>query len=318
MWEAVDLRELRVFLTLAEELHFGRTAQRLTLTPSRVSQSLRSLEMKLGGQLVHRTSRRVELTALGTQFNNEAAVAYEHLIEVLKQTHDSNRSFEGTLQVGLLTGPSAGPRFGAIIDAFADSHPDCRVEVSQVSWDDPFEQLRRGEIDAMTSWLPLAQPDLVVGPTLSRQSRVVAVAHHHPLASRDRISVEDLADYRVARFAELPSELHEAWIPSRTPSGRVIPCIPLSPPDRDMVGFAMRVARGELVHPTAASIAPYLGDFNIVFVPITDLPPLRSGLVWRRGTTDPRLRAFIGVAREVLTTTTKNRRAARHSKRDGM
>ena len=50
MWQAVELRELRLFLTLAEELHFGRTAERLQLTPSRVSQSLRALEDKLGAR----------------------------------------------------------------------------------------------------------------------------------------------------------------------------------------------------------------------------------------------------------------------------
>ena len=65
MWQTVELRELRVFATLAEELHFGRTAEKLQLTPSRISQSLRTLEEKLGGQLVHRTSRRVKLTPFG-------------------------------------------------------------------------------------------------------------------------------------------------------------------------------------------------------------------------------------------------------------
>ena len=68
MHETVELREIRVFLTLAEELHFGRTADRLGLTQSRVSQSLRALERKLGEDLVHRTSRRVALTAPGERF----------------------------------------------------------------------------------------------------------------------------------------------------------------------------------------------------------------------------------------------------------
>ena len=62
MWRAVELRELRVFLVLAEELHFGRTADRLGLTQSRVSQSIRDLERKLGLHLAARTSRRVVLT----------------------------------------------------------------------------------------------------------------------------------------------------------------------------------------------------------------------------------------------------------------
>ena len=58
MWEIIELRELRVFLTLADELHFGRTAERLRLTPSRVRQRVRGLEQKLGAQLAHRDRRR--------------------------------------------------------------------------------------------------------------------------------------------------------------------------------------------------------------------------------------------------------------------
>jgi hypothetical protein len=63
----VELREIEVFLTLAEELHFGRTAERLHLTSSRVSQVVRSLETRLGGALFERTSRRVRFTPLGKQ-----------------------------------------------------------------------------------------------------------------------------------------------------------------------------------------------------------------------------------------------------------
>ena len=129
---------------------------------------------------------------------------------------------------------------------------------------------------------------------------MLAVAHDHPLAGRDEVSIEDLVDYRVARFVELPAELHDAWIPTRTPSGQVIPSIRVNPPDRDMVGFARRVSRGEIVHPTALSIASYLGDLDLRFVPIVDLPPLRSALVWRRSQKDARLREFVRVADRAL------------------
>jgi predicted DNA-binding protein (UPF0251 family) len=69
MWETIELREIRVFLALADELHFGRAAERLGVTQSRVSQSLRTLEAKLGERLIHRTSRHVALTAAGERFS---------------------------------------------------------------------------------------------------------------------------------------------------------------------------------------------------------------------------------------------------------
>ena len=82
----VELRELRLFLVLAEELHFGRTAQRLGLTTSRASQTLRSLERKLGGRrLVDRTSRVVTLTHAGETLRDELAVSVSGLDDVLER-----------------------------------------------------------------------------------------------------------------------------------------------------------------------------------------------------------------------------------------
>jgi len=301
MWETVELRDLRVFLTSADELHFRRTAERLDLTPSRVSQTIRELEQKLGAQLVHRTSRRVRLTAFGERLRSEARPAYEELTGVLESTHAAARNLEGTLRLGLFSAPAGGPHLLALVDAFDKLHPECTLEVTQLSWDDPFAQLREGDVDLMASWLPLEQPDLVVGPTLSRQPRALAVARDHPLAKRERVSAEDLAEYRVPRFEGWPKEMHEAWIPSKTPTGRPIPSQRMRVGERDVLDIAVRVGRGEIVHPTAPTAARVMGEyFDLVFVPITDLPPLSSALVWRRRASNPRLRAFIRVARDVL------------------
>src|SRR5436190_23151161 len=112
MWETVELREIRVFLSLARELHFGRAAEDLGLTPSRVSQSLRQLEAKLGGQLFNRTSRRVSLTPLGERLREEIAPVFDQLIRTLEHTSAVNRGLDGTLGVGLLAASSGGPHLG--------------------------------------------------------------------------------------------------------------------------------------------------------------------------------------------------------------
>ena len=300
MWQTVDLRELRLFLTLAEELHFGRTAEKLRLTPSRVSQSLRELEHKLGAQLVHRTSRRVQLTPYGQQFQRELRPALEQLDGVLERSNTAARSLEGTLRLGLLSGPAGGPHLVEIIRAFEALHPECSVEVVQLSWDDPLGPLRENDVHLMASWVPLEQPDLVVGPTLTRQPRVLAVARQDPLAGRDSVDVEDLADAPVIRFDNWPRELHEAFFPLRTPAGRPIPGRRIPVGERAVFELAVRVARGELVFPTVPSAVPYMGELDLAFVPITGMPLFRSALVWRRPARDPKLRAFVRVARDVL------------------
>src|SRR3954464_4382976 len=97
MWETIELREIRVFLALTDGLHFGRAAERLGVTQSRVSQSLRTLEAQLGERLVHRTSRatlggrlgprasgHVALTAAGEGFLADVAPAHARLVAVLR------------------------------------------------------------------------------------------------------------------------------------------------------------------------------------------------------------------------------------------
>jgi hypothetical protein len=151
----------------------------------------------------------------------------------------------------------------------------------------------------MATWLPLEQPDLVIGPTLTRQPRVLAVARDHPLAERGVVDVEELADHQVLRFEHWPKELNEAVTPSRTPGGRPIPGTRIPIGEHALLDLPVRVARGE-IFPTVASAAAYMGEPDLAFVPIEGLPPLRGALVWRRPARDPKLREFIRVAREVL------------------
>src|SRR5829696_2625778 len=101
MWSSVGLREIRAFLTLAEELHYGRTAERLGLTPSRVSQMIRALEQRVGGRLFDRTSRRVCLTPLGDQFLQRAAPPYEQLRRALLDVHEAATGIAGALRIGM-------------------------------------------------------------------------------------------------------------------------------------------------------------------------------------------------------------------------
>ena len=298
MWPTVELRELRLFLTLAEELHFGRTAEKLRLTPSRVSQSLRGLERKVGAQLVHRTSRRVQLTPFGERFLRDVGPAYERLTAVLEQTNAATHKLEGTLRLGLLSGPAGGPHLVEIIHAFEALHAECKVEVVQTPWDDPFGPLRNNDIELMASWTRCKQPDLVVGPILTRQPRVLAVARDHPLAERESVDVEELADYRVPRFEGWPKEVLEALAPFRTPSGRPVPGSRFRVSTAAVLDVSVRVARGEFVFATVASAVPYMGELDIAIVPMTGMPPLRSALVWRRRARDPKLREFLRVARE--------------------
>ena len=299
MWETIELREIRVFLALARELHFGRAAVALGITQSRVSQSLRELEHKLGERLVHRTSRRVELTAAGERFLAEVGPAHQRLSAVLERACRDGDEIEGGLRIGLLTAVSAGPRLIEIVKAFEERHPGCSVEVKELSLSDRFEALRRGEVDLMVDRLPLEQPDLVAGPTLSRDARVLAVATDHPLGDREEVTTEDIADYEVVDIRGLvPPELGSVLIPETAASGRPMKRRRLK--HHDWSELVTMIARGKIVHPTLESVADQFGHPSIRCVPISDMPVWTSALVWRRRDSGRRLRAFAEVAEEIL------------------
>ena len=214
MWEAVELREIRVFLELADQLHFGRAAERLGVTQSRVSQSLRGLEAKLGERLLDRTSRRVGLTPAGERLLAEIDPAYERLAEALRRAARPAGEAEGTLRIALVTGVSGGERLLEIIRAFEVAHPRCSVEVKEMALSDRFEALGRGGVDLMVSRLPLRRPDLVVGPMLTREPRVLGVSADHPLSGRSEVTLEDIADYQVTDVSGmLPPELERGVHP---------------------------------------------------------------------------------------------------------
>jgi hypothetical protein len=126
----------------------------------------------------------------------------------------------------------------------------------------------------------------------------LAVAANHPLAARERVSIEDVADYPVTPIADIPKEMVDAVVPRVTPSGRRIRRLTRRP--KTPHELTAMVVRGKIVHPTVPSFAEYFGQPMIKYIPITDMPASKSGLVWRRRDLNPRLREFVRVTREVL------------------
>ena len=293
MWEHVELREIRVFLALCEELHFGRTADRLHISQTRVSQIIQDLERKLGAQLFERTSRRVGISAAGRRLRDELAPAHGDLADVLSRAYAANGAMAGVLRLGVYS-TAGGPRLIELVRTFEARHPECEVQISDMPWEDTLGPLQRGETDLLAMRLPIERPDIVVGPILTSQPRMLAVARDHPLAQRSSVTLEDVADHRVARLDVLPSEMVAALFPARAPSGRPIPRLRRAIRRQD--DLTALIALGRIVHPTGTTFADRYGHPDIVYVPLTGMAPCRSALLWRRGSSDARVAAFAGYA----------------------
>ncbi len=128
MWRDVELRELRIFLVLADELHFGRAAERLGISQPGVSEAVRVLESRLGVKVFDRTSRRVRLTPAGDELKRNLVPALAALDQALAQASELSRTVRGLLRVGFVL-TTEGPALSRLATAFQGRYPACEVRL---------------------------------------------------------------------------------------------------------------------------------------------------------------------------------------------
>jgi len=296
MWRDIELRELRIFLVLADELHFGRTAERLGISQPGVSEAVRVLESRLGVKVFDRTSRRVRLTSAGEGLKRSLMPALAALERVLAETSELSRAVRGLLRIGFVL-TTEGPALSQLIAAFHTRYPACEVRPQEVETFNAYQALRRGDIDVLCNWLAAGEPDLTTGTAFAHYERALAVAPSHRLAGNSTVSVEDLAGEEVALLpSSTPSGVYDLLVPPRTPSGRPIR---RTQPVQTINEILSLVARGYIVHPTSSAV-PIFDRDDVVLIPINDLPPIPLGLVWCTSRENPRIRALDEVARSMI------------------
>ncbi|MET9339489.1 LysR family transcriptional regulator [Nonomuraea sp. NPDC003804] len=284
----MEFRELECFVVLSEELHFARAAERLYLSPGRVSQLVRALETRIGARLFDRTSRRVRLTPLGERFLADLRPAYDGLAIAVGRARSAARRVEGVLRVGFLGTPT--DVVTGTVREFERRHPACAVELVEVPMADPFGKLREGRVDLSFTLLPVDEPDLVTGTGLNKVPLKVALSPRHPLAGRARIGAEELAELPLVGLdGPAPRRWRELTAPATTPLGRPIPSAgTVSTSQEGLTLVALNRGAMLFCTPTAA----YHGRDDITFVPVEGLPDSVLGLVWRKEGETASVRAF--------------------------
>ncbi|MFJ8473877.1 LysR family transcriptional regulator [Kitasatospora sp. NPDC094011] len=286
--------EVEVLLALAEELHFGRTAERLGLTTGRVSQVVRKLERRIGAPLFERTSRSVRTTPVGRQLAADLGPAVAAMAEALRRAVDAGRGVTGELRVAFL-GEWTAPVLLKVVALFGERHPDCRVAVREVQLSNSRASLEDGSIDVLVASYPF--DGMAVGPVLLTECRVLALPAGHPLAAEASVSLEVLADHPVVQYPAVTSVgFKRDRTPDRTPSGRPVPKGPSGGTFSEMLSL---VAMGRGVLPVGELCRLYYPRPDLAYVPIHDAPPIERGPVWRPGNTTERVRAFVRAAAEV-------------------
>jgi DNA-binding transcriptional LysR family regulator len=284
----VEIRDIEIFLTLAEELHFGRTAARLHLTAARVSQSVKQQERRIGAPLFERTTRTVRLTPLGEQLRRDLAAGYRQITEAVQNAAAAGASgLSGRLTIGVMG--SMSWKIEHVLDLLASRHPAVEVRFREIQPPAPLEELRAGEVDAALLWMPVTEYDLVSGPVVYSSRTVLMMHIDHPLAQRETVSVEDLGDCVVLQCTALPASMEEVYHPVRTPAGRVVRRGPVVASWHEQMSI---VASGRCVCAVMDLAAEFYPRPNLVFVPMPDAVKGEWALTWRRNAETPLIRAL--------------------------
>ncbi|NUS42493.1 MAG: LysR family transcriptional regulator [Mycobacteriaceae bacterium] len=291
MEEPVEMRDIEIFLTLAEELHFGRTAERLYISQSRVSHAIKKQERRIGAPLFTRTSRVVQLTAIGEQLCAELRHGSRLIESALASAQAAAQGIGDTLTLGILG--ALGHVLDPVLTAFRGAHPNVELVLREAHFSAPFALLRAGDVDVQLAWQPVREPDLTVGNTVLVEPMRLAVASGSPLARRAAVTMDDLSDQTFCDIGTgAPGYWADELIPPRTPSGRSIKRGPRVHTFQEMLAT---IAAGRAVSLVQEHCVDYYSRPGISYVPMSDGPECRWAFVWRSAVETPLIRALDGV-----------------------
>ena len=289
----MDIEQLRSFLAVADELHFGRAAERLHVAQPPLSRTIKQLERELGTRLFDRNTRSVRLTSSGQALMDPA----QEVLDALRRAETAVRSADhgevGTVRIAF-AGVSTHRLVARLARVVRSQRPGIQLELSSQNFAQPaMKRLLAGETDlALGRWdvVPAEISAQVVMP----DSLVLAVPDTHPLAGARRLSIGQLAS---EGFVSLPP--HEGSVlPDRLrrlahANGFVADVVQVAPDTQT----ALALVSAEVgCHLSLASVAENVTDPHVVFIPLNESTPsldVHLRAAWRRADQNPALRAVL-------------------------
>lgn len=248
----MEFRQLEIFRALAEELHFGRTAERLFLAQSSVSQQIRRLETELGAVLIHRSSRSVRLTPAGSVLlaeTEQLLAGRERAIGLVRQTAAGR---QGALRIAA-NYPASRALLLPLLERLRVQRPHVTTMLRELTSADQFRELVRGDLDVGLAYGPVDVASLRAEHLLDVPV-VGVVRASHPLASRTQIELREVAEGRyITAHAGATSSIEDALVAAaaragvrlrRSPSATDLSGYLLELETTDTIGFSS-LARGQ-------------------------------------------------------------------------
>jgi len=292
----VHLRELRYFVAVAEQLHFGRAAEQLFVSQPALSKQIRALELRLRVSLFDRDRRAVRLTDAGAALLPKARAVLAAWEQAEGELAAVTATAAATLVVGISTGLGRG-LLPAVRARFAAAAPGAQLRIRQVRWDDPTGGLATDDeqrTDAAFVWLPLPEPERFQWITVATEPRRLLLPAAHPLAARESIDFADLLDEPFLALPESSGPLRDYWLALDQRDGRR-PVIGAEIASTDETAEALAAGLGVCL--IAAGNASLFRDDAIAVRDVAGVSPSELVLAWRRGDRRELLRRFVAATR---------------------
>ncbi|MFF0731183.1 LysR family transcriptional regulator [Streptomyces chartreusis] len=287
----LDLRKLRYFVAVAEELHFGRAAERLHIAQPVLSRQIRSLEDELGAEVFDRGRRGTLLTPAGKQLLEDAVPLLASAQALVRRVKSSAQGTQ-SLTIGFMPGITVTP---AMV-AFTAHHPDVNVRLLRTTWEDQVAVLLDGRADVGIVRLPIDRQGLEVRP-LFREPRVVMVPVGHRLADRRSVTVKDLAAEHLLQDPDAVPEWRDVALELQSGERPEVPVIHQVEEKLELV------AAGAGICVLPLSTANFYTRPDVIPLPVDDLVPNEVALAWVAARRSPLIRDFAAAAADTLAQT---------------
>jgi DNA-binding transcriptional LysR family regulator len=278
----LEVRQLRYFVAVAEELHFGRAAARLGMAQPPLSRAIRDLERQLGAALFERTTRQVRLTAAGEVLLRDARTALEAVTAAARRARQAG-SPSPRLRIALKADVDGGV-LPQILEAYCADEAALPPELVLGGFGEQPQALRDGRADVGLLLCPFDDHGLDTEPLLT-EPVLVALAAADPLAARTRLCLADLAGRRL---------------PGGSPASHGRPAGPrlagLTRPASNLAEIFSLVETGSIVFFAPASVARRYPRPAIAYRPVSDLPDSTLALAWPQDARSPAVAAFVRAA----------------------
>lgn len=293
----MELRHLRYFVAVAEELHFGRAAQRLHIAQQPLSRQISQLEDELGVQLFYRTKRTVRLTEVGEVFLTEARKTLSQAEQTILLAQQTSRGEIGRLAVGF-TGAALNSLLPQIVRKFKDCHPKIEVVLERLHTQEQVIALRSQQLDVGFLHPPISDT-ILLRETIHREQLVVMLPDTHPLAAGAPHSVA-IADLAHEAFILFPRRvgpvLYDRIISFCQQAGFSPNIVQEVVPQQTILGLVAVGLGISLIHASAQ----HVGQRGVVARPLQEpTPELELAIAWHPDTTNPALEKFLQVVREI-------------------